>query len=1733
MDRKQSLIINHKALEETDNKTIDIPRNSTQPQNHKKRTDTEQHIINSDNCTDLNYFQTEINVNKFKKPRIRTQNNYITEPKSDIEVSRDICRLIDKNITDSDETEYYEKAIEFIHNKGKTKIKSRNERAEEKKKEQVKELQKPQIKINQLSFTPGEFRLVQCSIKDKKFQSLLDSGASHSCINVNIVKYLNIKYTEQHMSMSTANGKNTHNVLGVTQIELKMSDNKGIIRIFLTKLLVLKNTNGFDLIFGADMIFNKCKSIITNDTWTIQHNEKYDKIHIPLRTKSEINKVINIEKISIEPRSHKIVQAKLSLNSIDENKDTIVYANTLDNGLIINCSLDKIRKENGYTTTFIKISNNSDKTMSIDKDEQISTAEYRQQGYEESINEATFMNIISNNPSKDEIDKEFDEFIHNPQPKQNVKFTKNEQSKQLNFTESLKEIHKKYPNELLPDNYAENELVNRTQTVVGEEYINKKFSIDDIKTGHIPAEYRQPLYKLCKEYKDIFARSNFDIGLSSNIIHNIDVKNIPPSQKQRYMTGDKLQFAEAACKKLLEADIIRPCPDPLSVTNLVLVAKYETFRDNTKASCMNKDTKKISGFRLAQDFRLLNEVTTSVRKTSSVNIDDFIAKIKGKILSTIDAVQGYFHIKLDEKSQPLTAFYLGDKIFCWTRMSQGLISSGHRWQQLTDDMFSDQSLMKILDKPHIKQHIRENKIEHFQEFLEKYVDDFFPHSENYELHLLHLRLIFEACRMANIKISPKKCKFMTTEINVLGYTLNSEQTEVFLDKAKAQSILSWEKPNSLYELMSRLCSLAYFSKFLPKFKEVAYPLFHMIRTKQFTWSSIEDKAWQRLKYLIKLDIKLTIPKKQEQLFLFSDASQISCSQILFVLKNDELKVVSCNSQIFNYLDSRKSVYIREGISLCIGIQKFRNYLECTEKQPILYTDCKSLIFAGRLKDHNSAAMQISNFLARFSQEIKFQIYHIPGAQNWLADMFSRAFESSRFIGTPALPLEQAKKIPEIPQSYWTTSEQLYTYFTAPIDYDQTGQTRNHQEKRPSLNLVKLFKHRQLPESQAINNDEKKALTHQINEKEKRTVNHFAEKSFLNHFEIVKQSSNEIYIDQTFRFKDNRIFTDQTLRVRQGQTFTIAEGIIQATVPFSTENVVHGISATFQPSYTQPWISKLIVTNESNKTILLKENTHIANITSENKCIIIKRNQPIKSNFFPPHSRHKVNKILHTENTQLNSSNHLQINDKKLAEQIDNIVLHNQQILNDDNHKSSLIKFQNNDILCENIRRDIHTKSTPYKIVQDVLYRIHKKKLLIVLPKILAKPIVTYLHQRLCHPSNTLLLQHIETNYFYPKINKIIEMVQNKCFVCLTQQPSIKNTKQTGNKRSFVPQRSREAFSIDIISDLPQNDGLNSMLIMTDLFSRYTLAYFMKNKSHNEIKKAVEQHFLCFGISKMLFSDADIALISPLQKLQKIYHFHYQTTCPKSQQGNLVENSYKTLKTFITRTIFDPENDLNRNDWVTATTLAINAYNAIPIKNSNYSKEEILFRDVLRNKLLNLDFEENSDKQILTQTQRYMLSKGKNRTEYKKPEFYEGEIIYIKYDLPKPLGTNESFAQKHRGPLKIIELHDKKRMVIARELQSAKYFFVDYNRIIKIKNPFQIKPLASNNWENVAFSEIKRATNSIPGNEIKLLSDLTEDIQTCNKIPELEKNINDDRSQIITRSRSKQNKITHTKENDSN
>ena len=71
----------------------------------------------------------------------------------------------------------------------------------------------------------------------------------------------------------------------------------------------------------------------------------------------------------------------------------------------------------------------------------------------------------------------------------------------------------------------------------------------------------------------------------------------------------------------------------------------------------------------------------------------------------------------------------------------------------------------------------------------------------------------------------------------------------------------------------------------------------------------------------------------------------------------------------------------------------------------------------------------------------------------------------------------------------------------------------------------------------------------------------------------------------------------------------------------------------------------------------------------------------------------------------------------------------------------------------------------------------------------------------------------------------------------------------------------------------------------------------------------------------------------LQTSRFLYHGHLPVT------DHMVE-----LKKLITNVIYDPRHDIqSRNKWPQAVIIALQALNATPIQNINYSREQIMFR----------------------------------------------------------------------------------------------------------------------------------------------------------------------------------------------
>lgn len=95
------------------------------------------------------------------------------------------------------------------------------------------------------------------------------------------------------------------------------------------------------------------------------------------------------------------------------------------------------------------------------------------------------------------------------------------------------------------------------------------------------------------------------------------------------------------------------------------------------------------------------------------------------------------------------------------------------------------------------------------------MDDLLIFSKDEESHIKHLNTVLSRLQGNKLYVSPKKCKFMQTEIDFLGLIVG--KNGVGVNPAKVEVLKSWPRPKSLTDVRSFIGLLQFFRRFIEKF----------------------------------------------------------------------------------------------------------------------------------------------------------------------------------------------------------------------------------------------------------------------------------------------------------------------------------------------------------------------------------------------------------------------------------------------------------------------------------------------------------------------------------------------------------------------------------------------------------------------------------------------------------------------------------------------------------------------------------------------------------------------------------------------------------------------------------------------------------------------------------------------------------------------------------------------------
>ena len=285
-----------------------------------------------------------------------------------------------------------------------------------------------------------------------------------------------------------------------------------------------------------------------------------------------------------------------------------------------------------------------------------------------------------------------------------------------------------------------------------------------------------------KEYSDLFAKNDNDLGRTNIAKHSIDTGDHKPIRETAYRVNPhKRKIIEDEIKKMFEKDVIERSDSPWS-SPVTLVLK-----PNGK-------------WRFCIDFRKLNSITR--RDNHPIpRTDTLLEKFGGsKWFSTMDMASGFWQIEMKEEDKEKTAFITDEGLYQWKVMPFGLTNAPATFQR---------TMQLVLG-------------ELFYTIAPVYIDDIIVHSKTFDEHLEDLEKVFKKIRKANLKLGPDKCKFCFAEIKFLGHIVGKDGIKT--DPAKIEKMKNYPRPTNITQLRGFLGLAKYYRRFIKDFAKIAKPL---------------------------------------------------------------------------------------------------------------------------------------------------------------------------------------------------------------------------------------------------------------------------------------------------------------------------------------------------------------------------------------------------------------------------------------------------------------------------------------------------------------------------------------------------------------------------------------------------------------------------------------------------------------------------------------------------------------------------------------------------------------------------------------------------------------------------------------------------------------------------------------------------------------------------------------------
>ena len=410
------------------------------------------------------------------------------------------------------------------------------------------------------------------------------------------------------------------------------------------------------------------------------------------------------------------------------------------------------------------------------------------------------------------------------------------------------------------------------------------------------------------------------------------------------------------------------------------------------------------GIRICADLTKVNKAvnrTVYPSKSPFEAVTELTAGDKNKYFAKFDARQGYFQMKISEKSKLLTAFTTPWGNYAYNRAPMGFIGTGDAYNARCDTIFGALG----------------------EESIAKVVDDIAVAAETLEELVRKVIKVLDACRKHGVTLSPKKCIVGAQSISFVGYDISTNGIEA--DQGKIMALSEFPVPTSLTDLRSFLGLANQLGQFSTEYKATSTPLRPLLNKDiKFHWTEEHQRAFEATKKALLSPAILKPWNPKAKVELHTDASRTKGIGFALLQRdehdNRRLNLIQCGSRYVTPTESRYAMVELESLAVFWAIKKCRIYLAgLPHFKVIVDHSCLKQLYNEQTIDQVENK-RVANHRTKLTG-YNFTVEWKKGKDHSIPDAFSRA------------PVEQAEQEEELMDDYLPTATIAATCLEIPAE----------------------------------------------------------------------------------------------------------------------------------------------------------------------------------------------------------------------------------------------------------------------------------------------------------------------------------------------------------------------------------------------------------------------------------------------------------------------------------------------------------------------------------------------------------------------------------------------------------------------------------------------------------------------------------------------------------------------------